>query len=459
MGKTRIFALRPVRRISIYFLLAALGYPSSGSPQALPVGGELAVNSLSQEDQTAPAVAVQADGRFLVVWSSEVSLGSDVDSTSIQGRIYDGEGQPLGGEFQVNTYTTGAQYGPAVAAVPNGFVVAWSSQGSVGADTDSNSIQARRFASDGSPLGDQFQVNAYTTANQNDPELAASGSGGFVVVWASNGSEGSDSDGRSVQARLFDSLGAPSTTEIQVNSYTTGNQWGPTVASDSEGRFVVSWQSDGSFGSDTSYESIQTRLFDASGAALGDELQVNDYTTAWQLLPSASRAPTGEFVVVWYSIGSYGSDVIGYSIQAQRFDASGARLGDPFQVNSLTWNEQMLPRVAMEADGGFVVTWASYESGGNDNDPLSIQARRFAADGTPLGVEFQVNTSTWDQQIFPDVATGPDGSFVVTWEDGRRVIPPPPTFTFDVRAQIFRGAFFYDGFESGDASRWSASVP
>ena len=46
---------------------------------------------------------------------------------------------PVGGEFQVNTYTTGRQAYPAVAAfVQGGFVVSWESYGSYETDIGIN---------------------------------------------------------------------------------------------------------------------------------------------------------------------------------------------------------------------------------------------------------------------------------------------------------------------------------
>ena len=40
---------------------------------------------------------------------------------------------PFGGEFQVNTYTTGDQDFPVVAVAPDGqFIIAWQSQGQDG---------------------------------------------------------------------------------------------------------------------------------------------------------------------------------------------------------------------------------------------------------------------------------------------------------------------------------------
>ena len=41
--------------------------------------------------------------------------------------------------------------------------------------------------------------------------------GGFVVVWRSDGSPGTDTDGRSIQGRVLDADGLPSTPQFQVN--------------------------------------------------------------------------------------------------------------------------------------------------------------------------------------------------------------------------------------------------
>src|SRR5262245_54391576 len=85
---------------------------------------------------------------------------------------------PLGGDFAVNSYTTGNQERPAVAAGPAGdFVVAWASNGSTGTDTSSYSIQARRFDASAKPLGDQFQVNTDTAQRQTYPAVARNADG------------------------------------------------------------------------------------------------------------------------------------------------------------------------------------------------------------------------------------------------------------------------------------------
>jgi hypothetical protein len=90
-------------------------------------------------------VAAESDGDFVVVWTSRGSAGDDaLPSYSIQGRRYASDGSAVSAQFQVNTYTTDDQLAPAVAAAPDGdFVVVWASYGG---DDDYSSIQAQRFS-------------------------------------------------------------------------------------------------------------------------------------------------------------------------------------------------------------------------------------------------------------------------------------------------------------------------
>jgi hypothetical protein len=156
------------------------------------------------------------------------------------GRRYDSSGNALGGEFQVNTYTTGSQRFPQVASTPDGgsFLVVWSSD-----DGSSLGVFGRRYDSAGNPLGGEFQVNTYTTQYQRVDSVAAAAGGRFVVAWRSNMQGTSVFD---VFGRRYDSSGQPEGGEFQVNTYTTSSQTWPVVASTEDGRFVVVWESFGS---------------------------------------------------------------------------------------------------------------------------------------------------------------------------------------------------------------------
>lgn len=382
-----------------------------------PSGSQFQVNSYTTDDQDDPVVATDADGNFVVIWESDVSDGTDSSDDSVQGQRYDSTGTPLGSQFQVNSYTTNDQDDAAVAADPAGnFVVVWESDGSSSSDADKDSIQGQRYDSAGSPLGGQFQINSYTTDDQTDPAVATDAAGNFVVIWESVGSSGSDTDGYSIQGQRYDSTGSPLGGEFQVNAYTTNNQGYPSVATDAAGNFVVVWESDGSSGSDTDGYSVQGQRYDSTGSPLGGQFQVNSYTTDDQDYPSVASDADGNFVVVWESNGSSGSDTSDDSIQGQRFDSTGSPVGSQFQVNSHTPADQDLPVVASDAYGNFVVVWESDSSSGSDTDDDSIQARRYNSAGSPIGGQFQVNSYTTDDQDYPAVAVGPHHTFVVVWE-------------------------------------------
>ena len=76
-----------------------------------------------------------------------------------------GQATPHGGQFQVNTYTTGNQGVPAVAADPQGRMwVVWMSAAESG--DPGWGLRAQRYAADGVPQGSPFQINGATTLNQ-----------------------------------------------------------------------------------------------------------------------------------------------------------------------------------------------------------------------------------------------------------------------------------------------------
>jgi len=227
-----------------------------------------------------------------------------------------------------------------------------------------------------------------------------------------------------------------------------------------DGNFVVVWQSIGSSETDSSGASIQGQRFDAMGAPLGSEFQINTFTSDEQRYPSVASDASGRFVVVWQSNGSSGSDTSSYSILAQRYDSKGTPVGAEFQVNTYTTGLQIWPSIAGGDDGDFVVVWTSSGSSGSDSSSRSIQAQRYDVAGNPVGDEFQVNTYTSSAQEDPSAAVRANGDFVVAWTSGSYFDPAGPDGSYSsVQAQRFATPIFADSFESGDTSAWSSTVP
>jgi hypothetical protein len=261
----------------------------------VPSGPEFRVNTFTTAYQADPSVATElSSGNFVVVWRS---FEQDGDGFGIFGQRYAASGPPLGLEFRVNSFTTSYQNYPSVAVDSSGFVVVWQS---FDQDGSAYGIFGQRYAPSGIPVGGEFRVNTYTTGNQFKPVVAAGNTGGFVVVWTS----GHDGDGAGVFGQRYASTGAPVGGEFRVNTFTTDAQQLPLIAADAAGNFVVTWQS---YTQDGSSDGVFGQRFAASGAPLGPELRVNTFTTSFQGQPSVAANVAGNFVVVWQSEGQDGS--------------------------------------------------------------------------------------------------------------------------------------------------------
>ncbi len=411
---------------------------------------DVQVNTYILGEQARPSVSLDADGDFVVVWESERSGGTEF-LWSIQGRRYASDGSTIRGEFQINTTTLLEQRRPSVSLDADGdFVVVWESERSGGTDSAFWSIQGQRFASDGSRVGDEIQINTYTSGSQRYPSVSSDSDGDFVVVWHGAG-KGPDYQ-TSVQGQRFASDGARVGGEFQVNTYIAGAQNLAAVSSDADGDFVVVWQSTYADPPDTSFASIQGQRFASDGSFVGDQFQVNTYTTLFQLYPAVSSDADGDFVVVWKTyFGASGPDPA--TVQGQRFSSDGSFVGGEFQVNTNLVVEFAAASVSLDMDGDFVVVWHSFYGDGSDSLSYSIRGQRFTSDGSFVGGELQINTYTTGPQKHPVVSVDSDGDFVVVWHSYGSGGTDNLEYSIQ-RAEKTNVPIFVDGFESGDVSVW-----
>jgi hypothetical protein len=389
-----------------------------------PAGGEFRVNTYTTNRQATARVAMEPDGDFVVVWES---MGQDGSNHGVFGQRFAASGAARGGEFRVNTYTTLLQGQASVAVRSQGdFVVVWASS----QPFSTQAIQARRYDSAGNAIGGEFQVNTLT-GYTGWPKVGLAADGQFVVCWTS---------GSNVAARRFDASGIPIGNEFVVTTHVAGYQQFGDVAVEADGAFVAVWQD--IMWLDGEGAAIFGQRHDASGNRLGGEFLVNTYTTGEQRIPSVSLSPAGGFVVTWHGPG----DGSLYGVFARRFDASGNALGDDFVVNTYTTGYQLssFGQVAHDVSGNFVVSWISADQ---DGSSTGIFAQRFSASGSRLGAEFRVNTHTTSGQTRPSVASDSVGNFVIVWDsfdqDGS---------SEGVYAQRYAELIFRDGFDSSPLS-------
>ena len=313
---------------------------------------------------------------------------------------------PLANEFQVNTFTTRDQTYSSVAMDRQGsFVVVWHSPNQ---DGDKYGIIGRRFDHDGTPRSGEFIVNSYSTGYQFFPTIASDPSGRYVVAWSSV----QDGSGFGIYAQRFGANGGRVGGEFRANTHTADTQRFPNVASDPGGNFVVVWDS---YYQDGSQGGIFGQRFDNAGVPVGAEFQVNTYTMYFQNYPHVAMNASGGFVVVWSGLG--GGFLKG--IFARRFDSSGAPIGDQFRVSSDSYFALGGPSeaVAMDRAGDFVVVWNGYTKGGSAvTAGADIIGRRYDGNGVALGGEFLINSFTTGTQGTPGVAMDGSGNFIATWK-------------------------------------------
>ncbi len=315
-------------------------------------------------------------------------------------------------EFLVNFEATANQTNPSITALTDGrFIVTWETSDS-SQDGDSLAIKARIFNADGTPVVAEFLVNTEFTAEQRDPQVTALADGRFVITWETTDAT-QDGNSLAVKARLFDADGTPSANEFLVNSEAFSTQSDPTITALSDGRFVVTWETfDGA--QDTSSAAIKARLFNADGTPVADEFLVNSEFTSGQYNPTVTTLADGRFVVTWRT-SNVAQDGSGDAIKARLFNADGTPVAVEFLVNSEFTADQNTPKITALADGRFVVTWQT-QDGTQDGDGYAIKARLFNADGTPVADEFLVNSEFTAGQYDPQIASLADGRFVVTWQ-------------------------------------------
>ena len=370
-------------------------------------GDPFLVNTTTANDQHLPDVAVSEMGDFIVTWTSD---NQDGDDRGVYAQRFSRTGAARAEEFLVNTTTAGLQdLSRASMNAAGDFVIAWEADGQ---DGSYYGIYLQAYTNLGEPIGSETEVNTYTSSYQWVPDVACNDTTGFVVTWQSTLQ---DTSGEGVYAQRYVCELDAEVPEYQANTYTTHNQDAPAAAMDSDGDYVIVWQS---YNQDASGYGIYGQRYDSDGNAQGSEFQVHTHTLYDQEAPAVAMDADGDFVVVWYRWNDAGID---QDVYGQRFNNAGVAQGAEFLVNTYTTSTQREPDVALDADGNFVVVW---QSSGQDGDNYGVYGQRYASDGTPLGTEFQISTYTTSYQSNPYVAMTPGGDFVVAWssygQDGDR---------------------------------------
>ena len=451
-----------------------------------PVGSQLQANQVGDEYQQAPKITELDNGFLVVTWEDVKDLNNEPngDPGQIKGRIVDEMGNPVGDEFTINGTAAGEQHTPSIAALPNGrFIVTWTDNSGTGTDKDDDSIHAQIFSvggngvipnpppprqftavnetksgSEDSPLsiaasaliGDatnptnvalslslgQAKHGTVTMVNGNvqfTPDANFSGVASFDYT-LSDGNGGTstatvtvnvapvaDAPTLSVSSQAATALPANTSrvgAEFQANGLTVGGEFFSDVATFSDGGYVVAY-TDTSYTDGEENSGIRMRIFDANGNG-GADIHVNTTVAGGQYQPKIAILADGKFVVSWDDEGATVGDTDGDAVRAQIYNRNGTKVGGEFIVNTTTAGNQDNTSIAALPNGGFVVTWDDTSGQGGDASGSSIKAQIYDGGGNKVGGEFLVNSQMTNDQQLPSVAALKgvnSGEFVVAWED------------------------------------------
>jgi Ca2+-binding RTX toxin-like protein len=333
--------------------------------------GQLGVAAFTPGQSTTPSLAMLEGGGHVVVWEQ---------SSQTYYQRYDAFGSEIGGPTQLGNYF----YDADVAALADGgFAISYTGYG---ADVLGYTVRATRFDAAGNIVDDY----AFDDNTGWDASITGLAGGGFAVTWSHY------VGGYDAYAAVVDAGGIQGAS-FNVPSTASGDQYYAAIAATNAG-FVVTWYDS------TSSGHTWSRRFDAAGNALG---VAADASGTWSYQPVVTGLADGGHVVFWQSWDG-SSD----GIQGQRYNADGSASGGIFTVNTTTASTQGAVSAAATPDGGFIVVW---ESEGQDGSDYGIYGQRYAANGSALGAEFQVNGGTQYGQRAADIEVAADGSFIVVW--------------------------------------------
>lgn len=270
-------------------------------------------------------------------------------------------------------------------------------------------VYARRFDRDGTPLGNDFLVNQTNNGGEQDETWVAVDPTGGDYMIAWSDRNGGDSFEMGIGGRFYRANGTPYGGEFFINTHTQFSQFDPRIAFTRTGRVIVAWTDAGADGSAGAFG----RIFLPDGTPLTGEILLNQPSTFTQIQPDVASDGAGNFVATYVDAsGKYGEP---RQILARRFDANGVPLGNEFLVNTVSAGMQRYPSVACGAAGDFVIAW--HDESGNDGSGFGVFARAFHPNGTPKGPQFTLSNTTVGDQKIPLVECDYVGNFIASWED------------------------------------------
>ena len=323
-------------------------------------------------------------------------------------RRFDSSGRPKSTQvaagtagFPISTNLTSGITTPAIAGAGMTTVAAWNyDQPSPGTTTG---VACRALDGQGRATVDELLISADTSTD--NVSVAPLSNNNFIVSWVGN-------TPRAVRGLVV----RPDCTAVgtPVNVSTTASPFSPAVTSNGTS-VMYGWVVDGN-----AYVRLASITNSLQGTA--DVLFLPKSATDQTKFVRVAPLGTGFAVLVRRTL--VGQFMGPGRIELYRTSVAGAVMGGAIVVTTTSGSDFGSSEgfgAATRADGTMLVTWHSCETTG-DGQGCGVFARAFKSDGTPLGDEFVVPTTTVGDQGNPSVTALTD-SFAVVWRDDSMQAP------------------------------------
>ncbi len=369
--------------------VAQTGFVSQGSEYG--IAGTLA------GEQVYPSLSIGVAGGYLI-WQDNITDG---DGLGISARKLGGSLSGLFSNFRVNANGVADQERPAVSMLnDDGAIFVWQ-----GGRQSFQHIYGRIMSAGGTWVTEDLLISGNTNVYQLESSVTTLTNGYTVVAWSSF-NQVSASSMRDLYFQILSPTGAKFGGETLINQATAFNQRSASIASLSDGRFVVVWISE-----QQRYENsvdVYGRIFTAAGLPAGSEFLINSGTNVCAN-PNVARSPDGGFAVAWMQNDSQ-SISNGWDVFVRPFNLN-AMGGVTRRVNTHLFGDQLAPKISVSGNN-YLVIWTSM---GQDGSREGIYGQFLNGDGSLLASEFRVNTTTVSQQLYPAVASDGVSRFLTVW--------------------------------------------
>ncbi|MGQ9562429.1 MAG: hypothetical protein ACUVQG_00745, partial [Thermogutta sp.] len=377
-------------------------------------------------NQTDPAVAMDADGEFVIVWKSEVPDSVAYASVS---DIFARRFRPVGvanlgvSQFVVDMDADGTPETPIDGILPlvsplktitqtltidaflPGAVTGQFRLNLAGRQTEDITFDSTQLATtaaniQGALVMEGFQDVTVQVVSSTDPyqlrvtlTQTFSGPNGLAdaILQYADPVAGVPLSTRATVSSQLSPTVDPFT--FQVNTETLRPQFAPAVAMDMLGNFVVAWAN--SAQDFSYYNGIKAQIFDRNGNKIGNEFLVNTEDTAVYLNPAVGMSRTGEFVIAWertHDVDYLTGGPYATAIQAKAYNLAGQVILPQFGIGG-----GGDPAIAFDSANHFLVTWNVVGDPDNTGQTTTgVRGIVYDLNGNTIRDVFRANSATFD---------------------------------------------------------------